>query len=69
MARYHQWDQLVCPECQNELDIQQDDVRDGEIVSCTDCGSQFEVMTRPFDLRRVEDHGAGSGTITHRPAA
>jgi alpha-aminoadipate/glutamate carrier protein LysW len=49
------WDQLVCPECQYGLDIQEDDIREGEIVSCGNCGSQFEVMTHPFELRRIED--------------
>ncbi len=60
MARWNSrrlphWDQVACPECQNELDKQQDDLLEGEIVSCTNCGSSFEVMTNPFELRRVED--------------
>jgi len=69
MTRNRHWDQLACPECQCELDVQQDDIKDGEIVSCTDCGSQFEVMTRPFDLRRIEDQGPGPRTVVHTPAA
>jgi transcription initiation factor TFIIIB Brf1 subunit/transcription initiation factor TFIIB len=74
MARWNSrtlphWDQIVCPECANNLDLQEDDISDGEIVSCADCGAAFEVMTRPFELRRIEDHGSGTRTGTHRPAA
>lgn len=49
------WDQVVCPECENELQLQEDDIQDGELVCCNVCGSEFEVMTRPFELKRVED--------------
>jgi DNA-directed RNA polymerase subunit RPC12/RpoP len=57
MARWTSphWDQVVCPECQNDLDLQQDDVSEGEVVQCSNCGSRFEVMTNPFELRRTED--------------
>jgi alpha-aminoadipate carrier protein LysW len=63
------WDQVACPECQNSLDLQEDDISEGEIVTCDDCGSAFEVMTRPFELRRVEDHDSDPRPGTHRPAA
>jgi DNA-directed RNA polymerase subunit RPC12/RpoP len=53
------WDQLLCPECQNELRIQEDDAREGELVTCNSCSSQFEVMTQPFELKRVEEEAAG----------
>jgi alpha-aminoadipate/glutamate carrier protein LysW len=65
--RIPKWDQLVCPQCQNDLDMQQDDLDEGEVVVCTNCGSEFEVMTRPFELRRIEDFSPGPGV--HRPAA
>lgn len=61
------WDLVVCPECRNDLDVQQDDVTEGEVVACTNCGSEFEVMTRPFELRRIEDISPTPGI--HRPAA
>lgn len=53
-SRNH-WDEVVCPECRSDIDLQEDDVVEGEIVTCANCGSGFEVMTRPFELRRVED--------------
>jgi len=49
------WDQVVCPECENELQLQEDDIQEGELVCCNVCGAEFEVMTRPFELKRVEE--------------
>jgi alpha-aminoadipate/glutamate carrier protein LysW len=47
-----------CPECENDLDIQEDDVEEGEIVSCTECGTDFEVVTvSPLELKAVEEEG------------
>jgi predicted amidophosphoribosyltransferase len=61
------WDQVVCPECQNDIDLQEDDVVEGETVSCSNCGSAFEVMTSPFELRRIEGFEPTPGV--HHPAA
>ena len=47
---------ITCPECENNLDIEEDEVDEGEIVSCTECGSDFEVITlNPVELKPVED--------------
>jgi len=34
-----------CPECDVDVDVP-DDALDGEIVSCPDCGEEFEVNIR-----------------------
>jgi alpha-aminoadipate carrier protein LysW len=45
-----------CPECEFNLDIEEDDVDEGEIVSCPECGSDFEVITlNPIELKPVEE--------------
>lgn len=47
---------VICPECESELDIEEDEVDEGEIVSCTECGSDFEVVAiEPLELTKVED--------------
>ncbi len=47
---------VLCPECETDLDIEEDEVDEGEIVSCTECGTQFEVVTtEPLELTRVSD--------------
>jgi alpha-aminoadipate carrier protein LysW len=45
-----------CPECENNLDIELDDVEEGDVVACEECGTEFEVVgTEPLELARVED--------------
>src|SRR5919198_5550848 len=45
-----------CPECESELDIEEDEVDEGEIVSCPECGTDFEVITtNPLELKAVEE--------------
>lgn len=45
-----------CPECENELDIEIDEVEEGDVVACDECGSEFEVVgVEPFELARVEE--------------
>lgn len=47
---------VLCPECESELDIDVDEVEEGEIVSCAECGSDFEVVTtEPLELTKVSD--------------
>jgi len=65
----HRWDEVVCPECRNDLNTQEDDLGEGEIVSCQNCGCQFEVMTNPFELRKIEDPGPAPRYPSQRPAA
>lgn len=46
---------VLCPECENKLDIEEDDVDEGEVISCPECGTDFEVVTTaPLELKAVE---------------
>jgi alpha-aminoadipate/glutamate carrier protein LysW len=50
---------VLCPECESDLDIEMDEVDEGEIVSCPECGSDFEVVTaNPLELKPVEEEDA-----------
>ena len=47
---------VFCPECETNLDIEEEEIDEGEIVSCPECGSDFEVITvNPLELRPLED--------------
>lgn len=47
---------IYCPECETSLDIDEEEVDEGEIVSCPECGSDFEVVTvNPIELKPVEE--------------
>lgn len=48
----------VCPECENTLTFAEDEVDEGEIVLCEECGAQYEVVnTDPIELSKVEESG------------
>ena len=45
---------VYCPECETDLDIEEDEVDEGAVVSCPECGSDFEVITvNPVELKMV----------------
>ena len=47
-----------CPECETDLDIEESEVDEGEVVSCPECGMDFEVITvNPIELKPVEEDG------------
>jgi len=47
---------VICPECESDLDIEEDEVDEGEVVSCPECGTDFEVVAvDPLELSRVEE--------------
>jgi alpha-aminoadipate/glutamate carrier protein LysW len=49
---------VVCPECDNPLDIDADDVDEGEIVQCDECGTDLEVVSSdPLELAPVDEEG------------
>jgi alpha-aminoadipate carrier protein LysW len=49
---------VVCPECDNPLDIDTDDVEEGEIVQCDECGTDLEIVSSdPLELAAVDEEG------------
>lgn len=46
----------LCPECETALDIEDDEVDEGDVVLCEECGTEFEVVgTDPIELAKVDD--------------
>ena len=49
---------VVCPECDNPLDVDVDDVEEGEIIQCDECGTDLEVVSSdPLELAAVDEEG------------
>jgi alpha-aminoadipate carrier protein LysW len=45
-----------CPECETDLDIEVDEVEEGDVIACEECGSEFEVVgVEPLELARIEE--------------
>lgn len=48
----------LCLECDAPLDIDVDEVDEGDVILCDECGTEFEVVgTEPLELARVEEEG------------
>jgi alpha-aminoadipate carrier protein LysW len=44
-----------CPECDNGLDIELDEVEEGDVVTCEECGTEYEIVgVEPLELARVD---------------
>jgi len=45
-----------CPECESNLDVELDEVEEGDVIACDECGTEYEVVgVEPLELARVED--------------
>ena len=46
----------ICPECETNLDLDEEELEEGEIVSCPECGTDFEVVTKhPLELNQIDE--------------
>jgi len=45
-----------CAECENELDLDVDELEEGDVVVCDECGTEYEVVgVEPLELTRVDE--------------
>ncbi len=46
----------ICPECESLLDFDVEEVDEGDVVVCDECGTEYEVVaTEPLELSKVDD--------------
>ncbi len=46
----------ICPECESALDVEEDEVDEGDVIVCDECGSEYEVVTTdPLELVKVDE--------------
>lgn len=49
---------VVCPECDNPITIDSDEVEEGETVQCEECGLELEVVSiDPLELAPIDEEG------------
>lgn len=49
---------VVCPECDNPLDIDVDEVEQGDTVQCAECGTDLEIVSAdPLEIAPVDADG------------
>jgi alpha-aminoadipate carrier protein LysW len=48
----------ICSECDAVLDFDADDVDEGDVIVCDECGTEYEVVgTEPVELAKVDEEG------------
>jgi alpha-aminoadipate carrier protein LysW len=50
----------VCPECEGTIDVEDEEVEEGQTLDCPECGAELEVVsTNPVELNLVagEENG------------
>jgi len=49
---------VVCPECDNPITVDADEIEEGETVLCDECGMELEVVSvDPLQVAPVDDEG------------
>jgi len=45
----------TCPECDAAIDIEEEEIEEGQIVDCPECGAELEVVsTNPVQVELVK---------------
>lgn len=46
----------ICPECETLLDFEADEVEEGDVIVCDECGTEFEIITTdPLEIVKVDE--------------
>ena len=47
---------VTCPVCEAQIDIDEEDVDEGDTISCDECGADLKVVsTDPLELESAEE--------------
>jgi alpha-aminoadipate/glutamate carrier protein LysW len=47
---------VECPVCEGKIDVDEEDVDEGDTISCDECGAALKVIgTDPLELESAED--------------
>jgi len=47
---------VTCPKCQGIIDVDEEDVDEGDTISCDECGAALKVTgTEPLELESADD--------------
>jgi alpha-aminoadipate carrier protein LysW len=47
---------VTCPVCEGAIDVDEEDVDEGDLISCDECGAALKVLsTGPLELESAEE--------------
>ena len=57
---------VVCPECDNPIIVDADEVEEGETVQCDECGADLEIVSiDPLEVALVDEAGYDDEGAAH----
>jgi alpha-aminoadipate carrier protein LysW len=57
---------VVCPECDNPIIVDADEVEEGETVQCDECGADLEVVSvDPLELVSLDEASYDDEDVSH----
>jgi alpha-aminoadipate carrier protein LysW len=57
---------VVCPECDNPIVVDVDEVEEGETVQCDECGMDLEIVSvDPLELAAIDVAGYDDEDLMH----
>ena len=46
----------ICPECETALDFDEDEIEEGDVIVCDECGTEYEIVaTEPLELSKIDE--------------
>jgi alpha-aminoadipate carrier protein LysW len=56
----------VCPECDNPIVVDVDEIEEGETLQCDECGANLEVVSvEPLEVASLEEAGYDDEEVSH----
>lgn len=56
MTHMHEEVEVFCEDCRGRFEVELDDLREGEIIECTLCGAELEIVQEePLKMKIVMD--------------
>lgn len=53
---------VTCPVCEGTIDVEEEDVDEGDTISCDECGADLKVVgTDPLEVESAEDEEEEDG--------
>ena len=53
---------VTCPLCDSEIDIEEDELDEGDLVTCEECGAELRVIgVNPLELEPLEEEDDEEG--------
>lgn len=47
---------LICPECDSEIDLEEEELDEGDLITCDECGAELRVVgVDPLELEVVDE--------------